>query len=65
MPGHVPPRRRRPRWGRIALVAAVALLVLALIGGGGLWIYANRLNGSLGRTDAFSQITGQHPHGGE
>lgn len=62
MPGQLPPRPRpRPRWGRIALVATVALLVLALIAGVGVWIYANRLNASLGRTDAFSQITGERP----
>ncbi|MEW2382531.1 LCP family protein [Micromonospora sp. NPDC047707] len=57
------PRRRgpRPRWGRIGLVAGIAVLVLALLGGTGAWFYARGLNEDLGRTDPFSQITGGRP----
>ncbi|MDG4774214.1 LCP family protein [Solwaraspora sp. WMMD792] len=56
-----PPRRPRPRWGRIALVGGVALVVLALLASGGLWAYARGLNQDLGRTDPFSQITEGRP----
>lgn len=57
------PGRRgvRPRWGRIALVAGVAVLVLALLGGAGAWFYARGLNEDLARTDPFSEITGGRP----
>ncbi|PZG01347.1 LCP family protein [Micromonospora deserti] len=57
------PRRRgaRPRWGRIGLVAGVAVLVLALLGGAGAWLYARNLNNDLARTDPFSEITGGRP----
>ncbi|WP_243422714.1 LCP family protein, partial [Micromonospora globispora] len=62
-PGRGGPGRRgpRPRWGRIGLVAGVAVLVLALLGGVGAWFYARNLNDDLGRTDPFSQITGGRP----
>ena len=62
VPG-APPRRPgpRPRWGRIALVAAVALVLL--LGGGGFaaYLYANHLDDQINRTDPFSQITGGRP----
>ncbi|SCL61023.1 transcriptional attenuator, LytR family [Micromonospora citrea] len=51
----------RPRWGRIGLVAGVAVLVLALLGGAGAWFYARSLNDDLARTDPFSEITGGRP----
>ncbi|WP_428962872.1 LCP family protein [Micromonospora fluostatini] len=54
-------RGRRPRWGRIALVAGVVVLVLALVGGGGAWLYTRSLNNDLARTDPFSEITGGRP----
>lgn len=54
-------RGPRPRWGRIALVGSLAVLVLALLAGGGLWVYASGLDDDLGRTDAFSQVTGARP----
>ncbi|MFE9651455.1 LCP family protein [Micromonospora sp. NPDC006431] len=57
------PRRPgpRPRWGRIGLVAGVAVLVLALLGGAGAWLYARNLDNDLARTDPFSAITGGRP----
>ncbi|GAA0390894.1 LCP family protein [Micromonospora gifhornensis] len=60
-PGIVPPRRRGPHWRRIALVAGVIVLALALIGGGGAWFYARSLDKNLARTDPFSEITGGRP----
>ncbi|GAB2951326.1 hypothetical protein GCM10027280_44650 [Micromonospora polyrhachis] len=60
-PGGSGRRGPRPRWGRIALVLGAAVLVLALVGGIGAWIYAGRLNDDLARTDPFSEITGGRP----
>ena len=61
-PPTAPPRRgRRPRWGRIALVLGAVVLILALLGAGGAWMYANRLDRDLKRTDPFSEITGERP----
>ncbi|MEV7228506.1 LCP family protein [Polymorphospora sp. NPDC051019] len=54
-------RGPRPRWGRIALVAGLAVLVLSLLGAGGMWVYASSLESDLDRTDAFSDITGGRP----
>ncbi|MEV5207707.1 LCP family protein [Micromonospora sp. NPDC053740] len=54
-------RGPRPRWGRIALVAGAAVLVLALLGSVGAWLYARNLNGDLARTDPFAEITGGRP----
>jgi LCP family protein required for cell wall assembly len=54
--GPVEEPRRRPRWGRIALVTLAAILALALIAGVGMWMYASKLNGDLKRTDAFAGI---------
>ncbi|MEV4705362.1 LCP family protein [Actinoplanes sp. NPDC049316] len=53
--------RRKPRWGRIALVAGAAVLVLGLVAGISLYGYANGLNGDLKRTDAFSDLTNGRP----
>src|SRR5690606_31554387 len=53
-------RRRRPRWGRIALVALVALMLLGGAGAGCLLVYANRLDDNMTRTDAFSSL-GERP----
>ncbi|MEV6691385.1 LCP family protein [Micromonospora sp. NPDC051196] len=60
-PGSGRPRGRRPHWRRIALVAGVIVLALALIGGGGAWFYARSLDKNLARTDPFSEITGGRP----
>jgi LCP family protein required for cell wall assembly len=56
--GRPGPRRR---WGRIGLVVAIALALFAGLLAGGGWLYYNRLNASLDRTDQFSQITGDRP----
>ncbi|NBE82245.1 LCP family protein [Micromonospora rubida] len=58
------PRRpggQGPRWRRIGLVAGVAALVLALLGGAGAWLYTSNLNDDLARTDPFSELTGGRP----
>ncbi len=57
------PRKRtiKPRWGRIALVGAVALLLLAGLVTGGVFIYLNHVSSKVKRIDAFSQITGDRP----
>ena len=51
-------RRPRPRWGRIILVAVLALL---LLGGGGVFWYYKSLDNNVARTDPFSAITGARP----
>jgi LCP family protein required for cell wall assembly len=65
VPGGVPGRsyrgRRRPRWGRIALVLTVALGLVGLLCGFGLFLYSRSLDSRVGRTDPFSQITGGRP----
>jgi LCP family protein required for cell wall assembly len=53
--------KRKPRWGRIALVGGIAVVILALVGGIAAYGYANHLDKDLRRTDAFSQITGGRP----
>src|SRR3954454_3599272 len=53
--------RRRPRWGRIALLAGVAVVVIGLIAGISLYSYASNLDKGLKRTDAFSNITTGRP----
>jgi LCP family protein required for cell wall assembly len=56
-----PKRRIKPRWGRIALVLTGLIVVLALVIGGGLWIYGANLNSKLKKTDPFSAIVGDRP----
>ncbi|MGC4894202.1 LCP family protein [Micromonospora sp. DT31] len=60
-PGGSGRRGPRPRWGRIALVTGVAVLVLALLGGVGAWFYARNLDDDLARTDPFAGLTGGRP----
>jgi LCP family protein required for cell wall assembly len=60
-PGHTYRSRPRPRWDRIALVAGLAVLLVALCGFGGAYLYAKSLNDKVGRTDPFSAITGGRP----
>jgi LCP family protein required for cell wall assembly len=58
----VPAKKRiQPRWGRIALVLTGLIVVLALILGGGLWLYGHNLNNKLNKTDPFSAIVGDRP----
>jgi LCP family protein required for cell wall assembly len=54
-------KKLRPRWGRIALLAGLAVLIIATIVGISLYGYAANLDGDLKRTDAFSGITGDRP----
>ena len=62
-PGKAYKPRMRPRWGRIALLAGIALVVIGLIVGISLYSYASNLDQGLKRTDAFSfsALTGDRP----
>jgi LCP family protein required for cell wall assembly len=68
-PGGPPPQgpgrpykgRRRPRWGRIALIVGAVVVVGAIIAGISLYGYTSGLDKDLKRTDAFSQITKGRP----
>ena len=60
-PGRPYRGRRKPRWGRIALLAGVALLVIGVIAGISLYGYASNLDKGLKRTDAFSALTHDRP----
>ncbi|MEO3927346.1 LCP family protein [Micromonosporaceae bacterium B7E4] len=51
----------RPRWGRIALVVGVAVLVLGLLTSGGLWLYVRGLDNDLARTDPFAELADGRP----
>jgi LCP family protein required for cell wall assembly len=53
--------RRRPRWGRIVLVAGLALLLIAGVAAAGAFLYYRGLDSDLKRTDAFGKITGDRP----
>ncbi|GAA1786251.1 LCP family protein [Luedemannella flava] len=54
-------KRVKPRWGRIALVGTLALVLLIGVFGLGVYLYANSFNSKLDRTDPFSAITGDRP----
>ncbi|MEV6303829.1 LCP family protein [Actinoplanes sp. NPDC051861] len=54
-------RRPRPRWKRIALVAGIAVLVLAIVAGIAAYGYVSGLDKDLKRTNAFSEITAERP----
>jgi LCP family protein required for cell wall assembly len=60
-PGKAYKPRRKPRWGRIALLAGIALLIIGLIVGISLYSYASNLDQGLKRIDAFSTLTGERP----
>jgi LCP family protein required for cell wall assembly len=51
-------RQRGPRWGRIAVVVIVVLGLCAGLGG---FVYYKTIDGSLFRTDPFSQLTNGRP----
>ena len=53
--------RPRPRWDRIALIVGVVVLVIAVCGFGGAYLYAKNLDKNVARTDPFSAITGGRP----
>lgn len=54
-------RKVRPKWGRIVLLGVGLLVVIGLVIGGGAFLYANSLDGNLGRTDPFSELTDGRP----
>lgn len=54
-------RRPKPRWGRIALLAGLAVLIISIIAGISLYGYASGLDKDLKRTDAFSGISADRP----
>jgi len=56
-----PKRKAKPRWDRIALVAVAVVVVLGLLVGGGLWLYARNLDSKLNKTDPFSALVGNRP----
>ncbi|HEU4349226.1 MAG TPA: LCP family protein, partial [Actinoplanes sp.] len=60
-PGRPYRGKPKPRWGRIALVAGVAVIILGLIAGISLYGYASGLDKDLKRTDAFSELNGGRP----
>jgi LCP family protein required for cell wall assembly len=61
-PGAPPPRKRlKPRWGRIALVAGVFIVIAGVVAAISLYGYASGLDKDLKRTDAFSDITDGRP----
>jgi LCP family protein required for cell wall assembly len=60
-PGRPYKGKRKPRWGRIALVVGAVVAAAALFAGFSLYGYANNLDKDLKRTDAFSDITGGRP----
>jgi LCP family protein required for cell wall assembly len=54
-------KKLKPRWGRIALVGSLALVLLIVLTGLGVWFYLGNINNKLDRTDPFSAITGGRP----
>jgi len=62
-PPIAPPRRTgpKPRWGRIALVGAMALALIAAIGVVAALVWVHGVDSSLKRNDPFSQIAGGRP----
>jgi len=64
-PGRGPNRtyrgKRKPRWGRIALLAGVAVIIIGVVAAISLYGYANGLDKDIKRTDAFSEITNGRP----
>jgi LCP family protein required for cell wall assembly len=54
-------KKLKPKWGRIALVGSLVLLLIAGIGGFATWMYVRGLEGNLDRIDPFSEISGGRP----
>ncbi|WP_083936820.1 LCP family protein [Longispora albida] len=55
------PGKRRPRWGRIALVVSGVLVIALIAAGFGAWSYLSGLNDDVKRTDAFEGLVGNRP----
>jgi LCP family protein required for cell wall assembly len=55
------PGRRKPRWGRIAMIAGIAVIVIGLVAAISLYGYTSGLDKDLKRADAFSDITDGRP----
>lgn len=53
--------RRKPRWGRIALIVGAVVVIGGLIAGISLYGYASGLDKDLKRTNAFEDITDGRP----
>jgi LCP family protein required for cell wall assembly len=60
-PGRPYRGKPKPKWGRIALIAGILVVVGGLIAAISLYGYANGLDKNLKRTDAFSDITNGRP----
>ena len=60
-PGRPYRGRRKPRWGRIALLVGIGVIVIGVVAAISLYGYANGLNKDIKRTDAFSEITNGRP----
>jgi LCP family protein required for cell wall assembly len=54
-------KKIRPKWGRIALVSTLALILLAGVGGLGTYLWISNVNGGLKRTDPFEEIANCPP----
>lgn len=54
-------RKIRPRWGRIAIVAAVLVGLLAACGGLASWLWLRNIDDGLKREDAFSGLDERPP----
>ena len=52
-------KRMRPRWGRIALISFLALVLLAGLTGLGAFLWISGVNDDLKRTDPFANIEGR------
>jgi LCP family protein required for cell wall assembly len=60
-PGRPYRGKPKPRWGRIALIGGIAVVIVAVIAAISVYGYADHLDNGLKRTDAFSQITNGRP----
>lgn len=52
-------KRLRPRWGRIALISFLALVLVAALTGLGAFLWISGVNDDLKRTDPFANIEGR------
>jgi len=54
-------KKKGPHWGRIALVGGLALLLIGVLAGTGMFIYYKALDSGLNRDDPFAELTGGRP----